>query len=91
MRHYGILASKNKAKELNQAKAYFNSKPWEKQEFTWKQIAASKLNLNPDQCSKCKKLTLEIIETLLPERGPPPQATQPNQNFIQKNTITTDI
>ena len=29
MRHYGILASKNKRKELNQAKEYFGMELWE--------------------------------------------------------------
>jgi hypothetical protein len=39
MRHYGILASKNKANELNTAKAEFGLAAWVKTEVDWKTIA----------------------------------------------------
>ncbi len=91
MRHYGILASKNKSKELNIAKAYFDCELWEKQKFTWQEIAQLQLDLNPDQCSKCKNLTIEILGTMLPERGPPILATKPNQNFTHQKTSKTAI
>ncbi len=48
MRHYGILASKNKATELNTAKAEFGLAAWIKTEVDWKTIAREKLNLNSD-------------------------------------------
>jgi hypothetical protein len=39
MRHYGILASKNKATELNTEKAEFGLAAWVKTEVDWKTIA----------------------------------------------------
>ena len=81
MRHYGILASKNKAIDLNKAKAYFGLKKWKKQEFKWENIAREKLNIIPNQCPKCKKLTLEVIEIIQPMRGPPCMIIRPNNDF----------
>lgn len=84
MRHYGILASKNKAKELNMAKSYFNQKPWEKVRLTWLQVALDKLGLDPTKCVKCKTGTLKLAEVINPERGPPITHTlKPNQNFLK--------
>jgi hypothetical protein len=84
MRHYGILASKNKAKELNIAKRFFNQKPWEKVRLTWLQIALEKLDIDPTLCTKCKTGRLELAEVIHPERGPPLVASfSPNQNFLK--------
>ena len=80
MRHYGILASKNKATDLNKAKAYFGLERWEKQKIKWQDIAREKLNIIPNQCPKCKKLTLTIIEIIHPMRGPP-SAIKPSNDF----------
>jgi len=71
IRHYGILASRNKAKELNQAKACFGLPSWEKQRTIWQQIAQEHLGIEPDQCPGCKGNTLRIIQVLEPQRGPP--------------------
>ncbi|MDQ6988941.1 MAG: IS91 family transposase [Mariprofundaceae bacterium] len=80
IRHYGILASKNKAIDLNKAKTYFGLGKWIKQEFKWEDIASERLNIIPNQCPKCKKLTLEVIEIIHPMRGPP-SAIKPNNDF----------
>jgi hypothetical protein len=71
IRHYGILASKNKQKELNLAKESLGQAPWEKQTISWQKIAQEKLGIEENKCPKCKSLTLKIITTILPERGPP--------------------
>ena len=71
IRHYGILASKNKTVELNQAKTSLGQNPWIKQKLTWQKIAQEKLGIEEKRCPKCKCSTLEIIATILPERGPP--------------------
>ncbi len=81
IRHYGILASKNKAIELNKAKEYFKLPRWEKQNIAWQLIAKEKLNIQPDQCCKCMKLTLSIVEIIEPDRGPPLKKLQANVNF----------
>jgi hypothetical protein len=81
MRHYGILASKNKATELNTAKSEFGLAAWTKTEVDWKTIAREKLNLNPDLCTKCKVGLLEISEGIPPERGPPTFRLKPALNF----------
>ena len=71
MRHYGILASRNKARELNLAKADLGEAPWEKQEPEWKTIARERLGFDVDLCPKCKKGVMEVVEVLMPVRGPP--------------------
>ena len=80
IRHYGILASKNKAIDLNKAKAYFGLERWEKQKIKWEDIAREKLNIIPNKCPKCKNMTLEIVEIIQPMRGPP-SAIKPNDDF----------
>lgn len=82
MRHYGILASKNKAKELNIAKAFFGLQPWKKQQLSWQEIAQKLLHIQPHQCPNCKTNTLKITQVIEPQRqractnllrGPPAQ------------------
>jgi hypothetical protein len=80
IRHYGILASKNKTVELNLAKSSLGQKPWEKQKLTWQIIAKEKLGVEENKCPKCKSLTLEIIACILPERGPP-NKIKPSNDF----------
>ena len=80
MRHYGILASKNKAIDLNKAKEYFGMERWLKQDHKWEDIALEKLNIIPNQCPKCKKLTLTVIEVIHPMRGPP-SVIKPSNDF----------
>jgi hypothetical protein len=69
--HYGFLASKNKAKELDQAKTEFKQAKWEKKHYAWQEIAEQKLDIKLNQCPHCKSNTLKMIRTLEPERGPP--------------------
>jgi predicted Zn-ribbon and HTH transcriptional regulator len=71
IRHYGILASRNKSVDLNQAKTDLGQEPWFKQTYSWDYIAINKLNIIPDQCPNCKEGVLEIIEIYQPDRGPP--------------------
>lgn len=71
MRHYGILASKNKAKELNIAKKDLGQSPWNKLNIDWKTIVLEKLKVDPDKCPRCKTGFMEVIEVIQPERGPP--------------------
>ncbi|MFT7435544.1 MAG: hypothetical protein ACI8UX_001338 [Psychromonas sp.] len=69
--HYGFLASKNKAKELNQAKTEFKQAKWEKKHYALQEIAEQKLDIKVNQCPHCKSNTLKMIRTLEPEKGPP--------------------
>jgi len=71
IRHYGFLASKNKSKELNRAKADLNQPKWEKKHYSWQEIAEEKLGIQLNQCPHCKSNTLKMIRSLEPERGPP--------------------
>ena len=80
MRHYGILASKNKTTDLNKAKAYFGLEKWVKQDHKWEDIAREKGNILANKCPKCKKLTLEVVEIIQPMRGPP-SVLLPNDDF----------
>ena len=82
MRHYGILASKNKATDLNKAKLDLGQPLWEKTTLSWREVASAKLNINPDACPKCKIGFMEVIETCLPQRGPPLLKMKPNTQFL---------
>lgn len=73
IRHYGILASRNKALELNLAKNHFNQPQWQKQKYAWEQIARERLDFNPDCCPHCKHVSLITIKVIAPKRGPPKQ------------------
>ena len=71
IRHYGILASKNKAILLNAAKQDLGQPKWEKVMVGWQEIAEKKLGITPGTCSCCKTDTMIIIAIINPERGPP--------------------
>jgi len=72
IRHYGFLASRNKPVELNIAKQELGQQKWEKQHYTWQQIAKEKLGFEPERCPYCKQEgMMVIIQIINPERGPP--------------------
>lgn len=71
IRHYGFLASRNKATLLNIARTELGEQRWEKLQVTWQQVATERLQLHPDRCPHCKKGTMQIIQTMAPYRGPP--------------------
>lgn len=71
IRHYGFLASRNKAIELNIAKTQLQQPKWEKVKISWLKIAEEKLNISPLLCLYCNKETLVIVKLIAPERGPP--------------------
>jgi Putative transposase len=83
IRHYGMLASRNKATDLNKAKAFFNLELWVKQKIAWEDIAKVKLKVNPKVCQICKTQTMVVVEMIDPCRGPPVmnKTTKPNYAF----------
>lgn len=82
MRHYGILAPKNKAKELNIAKKDLGQPPWEKLIIDWKTITLEKLNVDVTKCPQCKTGLMELIDVILPVRGPPVFKLSIHTNFL---------
>lgn len=79
IRHYGMLASRNKAVMLNRARAVFDMEQWQKPEkISWQQILQETTGITPGQCPYCKKGILEIIADIEPVRGPPVTAVHPN-------------
>ena len=82
MRHYGILASKNKAKELNIAKKDLGQAPWERLKIDWKTIAEEVLKVDVTKCSKCKVGVMEISHIIYPQRGSPVFKITRNLNFL---------
>jgi hypothetical protein len=80
MRHYGILSSRNKRKELNLAKAYFRMELWEVLKIDGVEIAETKLGVKPTTCKACGG-ELEVIAVLHGQRGPPSQRRSANLNF----------
>lgn len=83
MRHYGILASKNKAKELNIAKKDLGLAPWKKLNVDWRTIVLEKLKVDITKCPKCKTGLMETYEIIPPVRGPPVFIRIPNFNFTE--------
>jgi predicted Zn-ribbon and HTH transcriptional regulator len=70
IRHYGILASRNKTRELNIAKSHFKMEPWEVLKIDWVEIAETRLGIKPGCCKECGG-ELEVIKVIHPTRGPP--------------------
>lgn len=71
IRHYGILASRNKATLLNEAKKDLQQPRWEKVAISWQEIAEKRLAITPNTCTCCKTPTMVIVSIINPERGPP--------------------
>ncbi len=71
IRHYGFLASRNKAEQLNIAKKELAEELWTKVRYSWIQIAKEKLNYDPAICPGCKRQTMEVVKLLMPQRAPP--------------------
>jgi hypothetical protein len=80
LRHYGILASRNKRKELNLAKAYFGMELWEVLKIDWVQIAETILGIKPNTCAAFGG-ELEVIAVLNGQRGQPHKRMPANLNF----------
>ncbi len=70
IRHYGILSSSRKKKELPEIHAQLNSCYREVEKKDWKQISKERLGFNPDLCPCCKKETMQTIMQF-DRRGPP--------------------
>lgn len=71
IRHYGILSSTRKQKDLPIIHQQLTHKLFIKPEKKdWKQICAQYLNYNPDCCPVCKKETM-ITLLVFDQRGPP--------------------
>jgi hypothetical protein len=75
-----LLASSNKRKELNLAKAYFRMELWEVLKIDGLEIAETKLGVKPNTCNACGG-ELEVIAVLHGQRGPPYQRMSLNLNF----------
>lgn len=85
MRHYGILASRNKAKELNLAKKDLGEAPWQKLTIDFKEVLLKSLKVDITKCPVCKTGQMQVTEILLPQRGPP--AFKVNRNPDQKQQL----
>jgi hypothetical protein len=70
IRHYGILASRNKAKDLNIARIYHKLQPWQKIEIDWETLASKIIGKDFNQCPTCKG-PIEMLALISPQRVPP--------------------
>lgn len=62
IRHYGILSSTRKQKDLPTIYQHLTHKPFVKKEKKdWKQICEQHLNYNPDCCPVCKNETMMTL------------------------------
>ena len=72
IRHYGILSSSRKIKDLPVIHEQLNSTYIKKEEQTVEQICAERLNYNIKMCPCCKQQTMRTIMEF-DYRGPPPK------------------
>jgi hypothetical protein len=71
IRHFGLMASKNRP-QLRQLQSRYNMEIPEKNEKKdWKQICREHLGYDPDLCPHCKKGKMVTIERFDAVRGPP--------------------
>jgi len=71
IRHYGLLASKNRL-QLRQLQQYHGIQVrQESKHKDWKQLCREHLGYDPDLCPHCKKGKMITIERFDPVRGPP--------------------
>lgn len=71
IRHFGLLASKNRP-QLRQLQLFFGIEIPQKHEMKdWKQLSREHLGYDPDLCPHCKKGKMVTIERFDPVRGPP--------------------
>jgi hypothetical protein len=70
IRHYGILASRNKAHCLKLARSHLNVPDRPKVHISWRRICAQRLGFEPDQCPYCQ--TGRMIYVIGFGRGGPP-------------------
>ena len=70
IRHYGILASRNKSICLQQARAHLKVVTPPVVQASWKQICAQRLGFEPDQCPYCH--TGRMVYVIGFGRGGPP-------------------
>lgn len=86
IRHYGILASRNKRKELNIAKSHFKMEPWDVLKIDWIEIAETRLGIKLGSCKDCGG-ELEVIKIIHPKRGPPIVGYKNMRGLQQANNI----
>ena len=79
IRHYGLLATKNRPL-LRKIQAAFCIQSKNIKKKDWKEMSRLFLNFDPDLCPKCKIGIMQCVETFLPGRSPPfKYFTQNNQ------------
>jgi len=70
IRHYGILSSKRKVKDLPVIHQQLNTVYVKAEKKDWQQISSERLNYNPKMCPHCKQQTMRTIMEF-DHRGPP--------------------
>jgi hypothetical protein len=83
IRHFGFLATRKRAPVMEMQKMELLII----KRMDWKELCRRYLGFDPDKCPRCGKSNQEIIQTILPERGPPlfgpsrPKPLKPNESF----------
>lgn len=85
IRHYGILSSTRKTKDLPDVHKQLNSVYVKKEKLTVEQICTERLSYNIKMCPCCKQQTMRTIMEF-DHRGPPPQQWIQSAN---KTNLTT--
>jgi len=70
IRHYGILSSKRKVKDLPVIHQQLNTVYVKAEKKDWQQISSERLNYNSKMCPLCKQQTMRTIMEF-DHRGPP--------------------
>ena len=71
IRHYGLLAAKNRPQLRQLQICHGIEAPQKMEKKDWKQVCREHLGYDPDLCPHCKKGKMVTIERFVPVRGPP--------------------
>ena len=73
IRYYGLLATRNRKTQLNEARKLLGQQPLQKPEkLPWYQLLEKITGINPLQCPKCQTGRMKPIQLILPHHRAPP-------------------
>lgn len=78
IRYYGILATRNRTTKLTQARKRLGQPPIQKPAArSWQELLLDLTGTDPCRCPDCETGQMRTIQTLTPERAPPPHINLP--------------
>lgn len=80
IRYYGLLATRNRATKLAQARKALGQSPIQKPtQRSWQQMLLQLTGTDPCRCPMCQPGRMHTVQTLRPSRAPPPLINLPSR------------